>query len=778
MAEFARLWTTFTGRRVIGLTTSTNAARVLAARGPGRELQHRRVPRQDRRLRRAAPPRPAAPGRRARPGRGQPARHRRPGHGRRRRPGRPGPGSSPPATPPSSARSKPAACSGCSPTKSPPRSCTRSAGSTRPGNGRPASGSATATWPRSPPTTGTAASAAPTTKPPTTAPPPCGSPTTCAARTCCCSPDPTPKPPTCPAASRPSSPSSAPSAHRRPRCPTATTPASATWSAPASTPRSTPAAARSPTATPSRSPHSAAPTPRSGGSGWTGPGPGRSGSPGPTSPATPSSPTPATSTSPRAAPSTPPTSWSPTRLSRQALYVGMTRGRQANTAHVVTGKTAPPGHKPYQQATPEAVLASIMSRDDGDLSATEQIRQAQDWAAGTGHLLTLWSAAIRQTLYPDIDQQIKARLTESEAWRYQREHSRQALQQQLRAAQLAGHDISALIEQITAAPMDGARSIASVLHGRLQRFALPKLAGHDLDLDAAHPRHRPARRPRTRRRSRRPGPRPRRPNGHQPRTLASPSPRRPCPHRVSRTTRGIHAPRGPGRRLPGSRRDHQPRPSRLPRAASRQPRTRSHASGPSLPPLRSATKPTSFAAWTAANSKHGSSPVHAPAAPRPTSASSSASPRRPKPTPCSNLPTPRSSATPPARPARRPSPGNWPPNGTGSKSAATGTERGPPTPATSGAAADKARAELLRRGPVRPEGEPQAQVGDESQMTAGWWRDYEADHQAVERAIARQHQAAVDTGEPWPPQRAPEPNLSSALRAGCWADFGVQRGGS
>ena len=124
----------------------------------------------------------------------------------------------------------------------------------------------------------------------------------------------------------------------------------------------------------------------------------------------------------------------------------MTRGRQANTAHVVTGKTAPPGHEPYQQATPEAVLAGIMQRDDGDLSATEQIRQAQDWAGGTGHLLTLWSAAIRQTLYPDIDQQIKARLTESEAWRYEREHSRQALQQRLRAAQLAGHDISALIE--------------------------------------------------------------------------------------------------------------------------------------------------------------------------------------------------------------------------------------------------------------------------------------------------------------------------------------------
>jgi hypothetical protein len=167
-------------------------------------------------------------------------------------------------------------------------------------------------------------------------------------------------------------------------------------------------------------------------------------------------------------------------LSRQALYVGMTRGRQSNTAHVVTGNTAPSGHEPYQLATPESVLASIMGRDDGDLSATEQIRQAQDWASGTGHLLTLWTAAVRHDLYPIIDQQITARLTETEAWRYQREPSRQALHQQLRAAQLVGHDISTLIEQITAAPMDGAQSVASVLHGRLQRIPLAGLAGHDL----------------------------------------------------------------------------------------------------------------------------------------------------------------------------------------------------------------------------------------------------------------------------------------------------------
>jgi TrwC relaxase/AAA domain len=160
-------------------------------------------------------------------------------------------------------------------------------------------------------------------------------------------------------------------------------------------------------------------------------------------------------------------------LSRQAMYVGMTRGRQANTAHVVTGQTAPPGHPPYPQATPESVLASILQREADDLSATEQIRQAQEWAGGTGHLLNLWSAATRQTLYQDIDRRITARLTESQGRRYQREPSRAVLQHQLRQYQLAGHDISQLIDRITEATLDGARSISSVLHGRLQRVQLP-----------------------------------------------------------------------------------------------------------------------------------------------------------------------------------------------------------------------------------------------------------------------------------------------------------------
>ena len=166
-------------------------------------------------------------------------------------------------------------------------------------------------------------------------------------------------------------------------------------------------------------------------------------------------------------------------LSRRSLYVGMTRGRQSNTAHVVTGNTAPEGQEPYEQATSESVVKSIMQREPDDLSAIEQIRQSQEWVDGTGHLLNLWSGAVRSRLIPEMDDRIKARLSESEASRYEREPSRSVLQHRLRQYQLAGHDINQLIDRITAASLTGARSISSVLHGRLEAI---KLDSHARDV--------------------------------------------------------------------------------------------------------------------------------------------------------------------------------------------------------------------------------------------------------------------------------------------------------
>jgi hypothetical protein len=159
-------------------------------------------------------------------------------------------------------------------------------------------------------------------------------------------------------------------------------------------------------------------------------------------------------------------------LSRQSLYVGMSRGREANTAHVITGNTAPDGHEPYEQTAPEAVLKNVMDRDDTELSAIEAIREGQEWATGTGHLLNLYTAAVQPAMHAAIDQHITAMLDEHQAARYQREPARQALHAALRAARLSGHDVGAVIDQITAAPLDGLRSVSAGLHGRLRNLNL------------------------------------------------------------------------------------------------------------------------------------------------------------------------------------------------------------------------------------------------------------------------------------------------------------------
>jgi conjugative relaxase-like TrwC/TraI family protein len=451
-------------------------------------------------------------------------------------------------------------------------------------------------------------------------------------------------------------------------------------------------------------------------------------------------------------------------LSRQALYVGMTRGRESNTAHVVTGKTAPPGHEPYQQAAPESVLAGAMQRDADDLSATEQIRQSQEWAGGTGHLLHLWSMATRQSLYSDIDERIKARLSASEAWRYEREHSRQALQQWLRAAQLAGYGIGALIDQITTGPMDGARSISSVLHGRLQRLTLP-----DLRHDATWAQRTPASAPAAARelaaglddRIRALGER--MAAGPQPwlaRQLGVLAPGASPALREEYTRRaGLAA---AYREAAGITHPDQ--------AVSLEP----HRGNPELEAMRKAV----FTALEIRDEADLIRGLHRGEL----EARVLAGDRAQASGPPDVSGTLRLTAQAEADALQQSADAQAQYDETGAASARTlaaqlagerqrleaGNARYEQWATDTHAireTAGKARAELQRRGHAQPDGEPQAQPDRERQTTAGWWREFEADLHSVERAIARQHQAASNAGEPWPPQRAPEPDRESAPTA-------------
>ena len=437
-------------------------------------------------------------------------------------------------------------------------------------------------------------------------------------------------------------------------------------------------------------------------------------------------------------------------LSRQALYVGMTRGREANTAHVVTGKTAPPGQKPYQQAAPESVLASVMQRDADDLSATEQIRQAQERAGGTGHLLHLWSAATRKMLYPQIDERIKARLTQIEGWRYDREHSRQVLRHKLRDAQLAGHDVGEIIERITAAPMDGARSVSSVLHDRLQHLQLPG-QGHGVTWAQRTPRHAPAlahelaaglddrRRELGERALENPEPWLTRHLGAPPGPDASPVLREDYARRAGtaaayREARGITDPEQavsldphPEPELEALRRDTV----RALEIAGEQAEIRAMSRGELESRMlegdrAQATAPPDVSSqlrltWQA-DADAWQQAAHADAEHDQVQAANA-----------------RSLAAALAAQTSRLEAANaryevW--------SARTASTR---------EMAGKAKAELQRRGQ-----ELSAREAPGPQSMATWWREFQADADAMDRAIEREHQAAFSSSQPWPPQRQPE----------------------
>jgi conjugative relaxase-like TrwC/TraI family protein len=154
-------------------------------------------------------------------------------------------------------------------------------------------------------------------------------------------------------------------------------------------------------------------------------------------------------------------------LSRQSLYVGMTRGRESNVAHVVTGATSH-GNEPLEQATPESVFAAALERDSEELTATEQVRQAQEWASSTGHVLNVWSASVKNTIRASMDEQFQARLSDADYKRYMLEPQGTTLRLALRKHHLKGENVTQIIADITAANLAGARSVTSVLHARLQ----------------------------------------------------------------------------------------------------------------------------------------------------------------------------------------------------------------------------------------------------------------------------------------------------------------------
>jgi hypothetical protein len=114
-----------------------------------------------------------------------------------------------------------------------------------------------------------------------------------------------------------------------------------------------------------------------------------------------------------------------------------------------------------------------MHRDDPAVAALEEMKAAQDYAMNTQHLLTLSEAFWWKEVAPQIDEAVRQRVGPREYERYLADPERPAFLQALRTHEIGGRAIEHSLDAITDRTLDGARSIAAVLHGRLGKEPPP-----------------------------------------------------------------------------------------------------------------------------------------------------------------------------------------------------------------------------------------------------------------------------------------------------------------
>ena len=199
-------------------------------------------------------------------------------------------------------------------------------------------------------------------------------------------------------------------------------------------------------------------------------------------------------------------------MTRDLAYVMATRGRERNVLFVVTGPPDPsaPGRREreaaewerlraahehlergdtqaalaafepppvpepaWKMAPWEAVMAGILAKDDTLGTALEQLKAAQDLPSNMGHLITISEAFWWQDVVPQIDEAVRQRISPREYERYLSDPERPALLQLIREHEIGGRPVEQSLDRITARSMEGARSIAGVLHGRLEKDQPP-----------------------------------------------------------------------------------------------------------------------------------------------------------------------------------------------------------------------------------------------------------------------------------------------------------------
>ena len=122
----------------------------------------------------------------------------------------------------------------------------------------------------------------------------------------------------------------------------------------------------------------------------------------------------------------------------EAPYVGMSRGRQSNTAYVITEQVRAADLSPRPRPAPEitvpgtgaawqphrlTALIAVLDREQGDLTGTEVMRRELDRAASLATLAPVWADLTRAYATPRYEETIRSQLPAGE-WQQFRQDSR------------------------------------------------------------------------------------------------------------------------------------------------------------------------------------------------------------------------------------------------------------------------------------------------------------------------------------------------------------------
>ncbi|HUY45105.1 MAG TPA: MobF family relaxase [Streptosporangiaceae bacterium] len=192
---------------------------------------------------------------------------------------------------------------------------------------------------------------------------------------------------------------------------------------------------------------------------------------------------------------------------RQGLYVGMSRGREANYAYCVTGfpraadvragsrpaaelerartlireraglgpepaARGPDGGGPeaaVPHRDPVAVLAEVLQRDGAVLSATETLRSELSAADHLGVLGSIWYDQVRNAQVTRFERSLRGVLPASGADTALRDPACTWLWRSLREAEMAGLDAGEVLRAAVAArPLAGSRDVVRVIDSRVR----------------------------------------------------------------------------------------------------------------------------------------------------------------------------------------------------------------------------------------------------------------------------------------------------------------------